>query len=88
MANDYDAEIAALEKVLELASQFRALKVCVAGIEVTLAPRPEEASSVEAGDVTLPTSSEARCRCGHEFHEHTEAGCLHGCRLALCAPEE
>jgi hypothetical protein len=29
------------------------------------------------------------CRCGHSLHvEHSEAGCLRGCPLAVCAPHD
>ena len=84
--NDYDAELGALERILRLAVEWGATRVSVAGIEVNLGPRPPAASSDK--EPTLPPSAAERCRCGHEYHEHAESGCLHGCSLAACAPAE
>lgn len=86
MANDYASELEALERVLQLGVQYGATRVCVAGIEVTLDPKAPATPSSDKG-VTLPASPEPRCRCGHSFEEHSEAGCFHGCRLSTCAAE-
>ena len=86
MANDYSAELEALERAMQLAVDYGATKVSFAGLEFTLGPRPVAASSDK--DITLPASTEPICRCGHDFAEHSEAGCFHGCRLSMCSPSE
>ena len=86
--NDYKSEIEALEAVLALAVRYNASRVVVAGIEVNLDPKPAAPAASSDKEPTLPPSAAERCRCGHEYSEHSEAGCLHGCSLAACAPAE
>ena len=52
-------------------------------LTVELYPVPPPAGVTDEKDL-LPR--EAVCKCGHAPYEHSEAGCLRGCELSVCAP--
>lgn len=44
---------------------------------------------VEAAGEPPKPESEPPCPCGHDLHtDHTNDGCLHGCRVELCASKQ
>jgi hypothetical protein len=80
-----DDDLVSLEAVVQLAVQYRAVRVKLGDIEVELHPSAFAAPPTAASDKADVINDV--CRCGHSLSvEHNETGCLLGCPESVCAP--
>lgn len=76
-----------VEELLKLAVKYKASRIKVGTIEVDVSPVAYmSAQSVE--ELKAAMEPDGLCKCGHEFSSHNHAGCLHGCAVEKCVPDE
>jgi len=80
-----------VEKWVEFMREHGLKRLAISGLEVELGAPPSSHSAKEAPVATqgvFEGGAESFCGCGHQWIDHSDAGCLMGCSHGLCVKQE
>lgn len=78
-----------LERATATARRLGIVRFSLDGIELDLGEDKTAPAAPASGpgiETPEPPDPPTVCKCGHEWTEHNETGCAHGCDLGSCGP--